>query len=303
MERLGLVTVADDRRTLDAALDAHAGTDEHVPPGWVRGAEPAAAVLEMRPRVRPWSRARIVTANAFVTALCAILALGWLSTDDAYNVAAASLRIKPTTRVEPAGREAALVVRVPASSAQRLAEKLSARGIHASFAIATPISPSLRHALATAGDDALPELARASRVKWVKTRAQLRGLKRSGDDRHYLAPVGGMSLAQYLMARSADASPVAGQLRFKAAQGGVEPAPSVGDIVVVTAGSSVDATVSGIARFSASARRSGVRLVPLAPLMSSAATMERTARDDVRTTAPPVTAIRPAARPKSPVSP
>ncbi len=125
----------------------------------------------------------------------------------------------------------------------------------------TPRSPSRRRwrpvsgaRCAALGDDSLPALSPASRVRWLETREQLRGTPRFGADRRYLVPPSGLSLGQYLLARSVDASPVAGRMTF-AASGSPPTAPSAGDIVVVTSDGSAARTVAAAASLGVSGLR------------------------------------------------
>lgn len=294
MAALGLITVADTRGQLADALRHRLAQApvRHAP--MAAGADAAMAVAGMRERVRPWPRWRVASSSlgACVAGVVAILA--GLSTDDAYSLAAGRLELRPVSHVATARRDAALVVRAPAGAVPRLASALAARGVRVSFALASPPGPTVRRALAATGDEWLPELAPGRRVEWLETREQLGHLARLGDDRRYLVPAGGLSLGQYLLARTLDASPVGGAVAVTTP--GLVRRAAAGDVVVVTSDGSVTAALATVA----SMRSTGLRTVPLSALLGSSATSARTGRAAVSATAPPMTMASPARTPAAP---
>ncbi len=296
MAALGLVTVADTRAELAATLrrmlvdaPARRAAPSHA------GCDPASAVVDIRPRVRPLPRWRIAAGHGFATVACAVVVLAGLSTDDAYSLAAPPLELRPLARVATTQPDVALILRAPPPAVPGLARALAARGVHASFAGSRALAPGVQRLLARLGDDALPELSPGSRVRWLETREQLRGSARLGADRRYLVPASGLSLGQYLLARSVDASPVAGRMSY-AASGAPPRAPSAGDIVVVTVDGSTGRTVDAVAALSVD----GLRPVSLSALLGSASTSARTARATVSATAPPMTIASPRTMPTGP---
>lgn len=296
MAALGLITLADTRAQLDAALRSHlVGAPARSAPLPVADADAATALIGMRARVRPLPRWRIAS-GTFTTCLAAAAAvLVGLSTDDAYSLAARPLELRPIAHVAATQPEVGLVLRAPQAAVPRLARALARRRLHASFAVTAPLTPGVRRTLAALGDDSLPALSRGSTVRWLETREQLRGTPRFGADRRYLVPPSGLSLGQYLLARSVDASPVTGRMSF-AASGSPPTAPSAGDIVVVTSDGSPAPAVAA----AASLRVGALRVVALSALLGSSSTSARTARAAVSATAPPMTTARPRMIPAAP---
>jgi processive 1,2-diacylglycerol beta-glucosyltransferase len=296
MAALGLLTLADTRAELAAALHSRLvdAPAEQAPP--VRAsAEPAVAVVDIRARVRPLPRWRIAAAQAVAPVACVVAVLAGLSTDDAYSLAARPLELRPTVHVATPRPEVALVVRARPPLMAGIARTLAARGVHASFAVSQPTSPALARTLTQLGDDTLPELAPGRRVGWLGTREQLHGAVRLGAERRYLVPPSGLELGQYLLARSVDASPVAGRFSVDASRP-LPSAPSPGDIVVVTAGGAGEAALTAVASIGAD----GLRAVPLSALLASTSTSDLTAGAAVSATAPPMTTSRPKTIPAAP---
>jgi processive 1,2-diacylglycerol beta-glucosyltransferase len=295
MAALGLITVADTRAQLASALrELLMDAPERrvcLPPA---SADPATAVVGIRARVRPLPRWRVASGPlaACVAAVAAVLV--GLSTEDAYSLASRPLELRPVTRVTTTQPQVGLVLRAPQAAVARLARALAARGMHASFAVSAPLAPGVQRTLTRLGDDSLPALSRETRVGWLETREQLRGTVRLGADRRYLAPASGLTLGQYLLARSLDASPVAGRVSF-AAPGSPPTPPSAGDIVVVSIDGSTARAVA-----TAASLRLGLRAVSLSALLGSASTSARTARAAVSATAPPITIASPRTIPAGP---
>jgi len=293
---LGLITLADTRAQLADALRSHL-VDAPVrraalPPA---SADAATALLGMRARVRPLPRWRVASGPFAACLTAAVAVLIGLSTDDAYSLAARPLELRPVTHVATTQPDVALVVRAPRPEVSGLARALATRGIHASFAVSAPLAPGVQRTLARLGDDSLPALSPGSRVRWLETREQLRGTPHFGADRRYLVPPSGLSLGQYLLARSVDASPVTGRMSF-AASGSPPADPSAGDIVVVTSDDSAARTVAAAASLGVD----GLRVVALSALLGSSSTSARTARAAVSATAPPITTASPRMIPAGP---
>jgi UDP-N-acetylglucosamine:LPS N-acetylglucosamine transferase len=296
MASLGLMTLADNRAQLTEALREHlaaAPARRALLPA--ASADPATAVMAMRARARPLPRWRVASGPFAACLAAAALVLVGLSTDDAYSLAAPPLELRPLTRVATTQPDVALVLRAPQPAVPGLASALASRGEHASFAVTRPLASGVQRMLARLGDDAMPELSAGSNVRWLETREQLRGSARLGTERRYLVPASGLSLGQYLLARSVGASPVAGRVSY-AASGSPPRAPSAGDIVVVTVDGSTGRTVDAVAALSVD----GLRPVSLAVLLGSASTSARTARAAVSATAPPITIASPRMMPAAP---
>jgi len=293
MAAIGLLTIADTKAQLEATLRRHLAEDARRCAAALATADAASLVLGVRPRVRPLARWRLAAGHAGAALACAVVMFMGLSTDDAFSLAARPLELRPTSHVATTRPLVGVVVRAPAPMVLGLGRALAARDLHASFALQVPLPSATERALARLGDETLPELAGGGRVRWMRTRAQLRDALRLGTERRYLVPPSGLTLAQYLLARTDDASPVAGRITADAL-GSPSGRPSRGDIVVVTADGSAAETVSTIASLD-----TGLRSVSLSALLGSS-TSERTAGAEVSTTAPASTTTRPARIPPAP---
>jgi processive 1,2-diacylglycerol beta-glucosyltransferase len=293
MAAIGLLTIADTKAQLDATLRRHLAEDARRCAAALATADAASLVLGVRPRVRPLARWRLAAGHAGAALACAVAMFMGLSTDDAFSLAARPLELRPISHVATTSPLVGVVVRAPAPMVLGLGRALAARDLHASFALQVPLPSATERALARLGDETLPELAGGGRVRWLRTRTQLRSALRLGTERRYLVPPSGLTLAQYLLARTDDASPVAGRITADAL-GSPSGRPSRGDIVVVTADGSAGETVSAIASLD-----TGLRSVSLSTLLGSS-TSERTAGAEVSTTAPASTTTRPTRIPPAP---
>lgn len=293
MAALGLLTVAGTRAELAAALRRQPTGAPPLPAG-VSPCDPAAAVIGVRSRVRPLPRWRIAAGHALAPVLAVVLLLVGLSNDGAYSLAARPLELRPVTHVATGRPDVAVVLRARPAAVAGLARALAAGGVHATFAVSAPPAPALRRTLAGLGDDTLPELGAGGAVRWLRTRGELRGMARLGTHRRYLVPASGLGLGQYLLGRSADASPVAGRESFDASRPPSASA-SAGDIVVVDVDGSPGQAFAVVGRL----RAAGLRAVSLSTLLSPS-TSERTAGAVVSTTAPPTTTARPPRIPAGP---
>jgi hypothetical protein len=94
-------------------------------------------------------------------------------------------------------------------------------------------------ALTVAGEQSLPELSRGKLTRWLDTKDELKrdahalGLP---DHSFYLAPLSGLTTAQYLLARDIGAAPIRGSARLGPDTRGARTF-SRGDIIVMTLGS------------------------------------------------------------------
>jgi processive 1,2-diacylglycerol beta-glucosyltransferase len=242
-----------------------------------RSAEPDPAavdlVLDAPRRVRPiplW-RLRLI---AFATQFVLLLAIStWLlSTDEVTAVAALLLGGHALKRVETTDPDVGLVVRAPASEIPRLARELRHVGIRASFADDGAHASTTIADLRGLHDELVPELPRSGSVfRWVRTRGTLRTQARALGLHHrfyFLQPPKGLTVGQLVLARSADATPIAGALRLSAG----EPPPAhpalAGDVVVVSAGDS-PSSPTGVERIVSWLRSDGLSVEPLGSLMRS----------------------------------
>jgi hypothetical protein len=114
----------------------------------------------------------------------------------------------------------------------RLARRLRANGVRASFAVAQPPSAGALSTVRTSGDEAIPILAGGGIFHSLGTKGRLTRAAQAlglGDHFVYQPQTDGMTLSQALLARSAGGSPVAGAVHCAA--GGAPPALARGDLV------------------------------------------------------------------------
>lgn len=254
--------------------------------------DPAAVdlVLDAPRRVNPiplW-RLRMV---AFVTQLVLLLAIStWLmSTDEVTAFAGLFLGVHPLKRVSTRQRDVGLVLHVPAGEVKPIASALSARGIHASFADngadARPTILDLR----SLGDELVPEVPHSgSLFRWLRTRGTLRAQARALGLHHrfyFLQPPGGLTVGQLVLARSAGAMPVAGELRLNA-RGPLPQRPMrAGDVLVVSLDGS-SASLGGVERIVLWLRSSGLSVEPLGSLTTSPSIKARSSGERANAAAP-----------------
>jgi processive 1,2-diacylglycerol beta-glucosyltransferase len=289
---LGLVTVAADRAALSAALRATVARGGARAAAVADRADAAAVVLVARARVVPVTAWRIATGRLATGLACLALVLTALSTDDAYSLAARPLELRPLTHVVAPRPEAALVVRGAEPGTIAVARAIAGAGGHASFAVERPPDARTAATLRALGDDWLPELPPAGRVRWFETRDALRAATRIGRDRRYLAPASGLELGQYLLGRTLDASPVAAAVRLDASS---TRRPAAGDVVAIDAGGPPARATDAVDAL----RTQGLSAVALSALLSDA-TADRTPRAVVSTIPPAMTAASAARIPAGP---
>ncbi|HEX3391077.1 MAG TPA: glycosyltransferase [Solirubrobacteraceae bacterium] len=237
--------------------------------------DPAAVdlVLDARRRVNPiplW-RLRMV---AFVTQLVLLLAVStWLmSTDEVTAFAGLFLGVHPLKRVSTNQRDVGLVLHVPSREVGLIASELSARGIHASFADNGADAHATIVGLRSLGDELVPEVPRSgSLFRWLRTRGTLRAQARALGLHHhfyFLQPPGGLTVGQMVLARTAGALPVAGELRLNARGPLPQRHMRAGDVLVVSLDGS-PASLSGVERVVFWLRSSGLSVEPLGSLTTS----------------------------------
>ncbi|MGH2834698.1 MAG: MGDG synthase family glycosyltransferase [Solirubrobacteraceae bacterium] len=237
--------------------------------------DPAAVdlVLDAPRRVNPiplW-RLRMV---AFVTQLVLLLAVStWLmSTDEVTAFAGLFLGVHPLKRVSTRQRDVGLVLHVPAGEVKLIATELSARGIHASFADNGADAHATIFDLRSQGDELVPEVPRSgSLFRWLHTRGTLRAQAHALGLHHrfyFLQPPGGLTVGEMVLARTAGALPVAGELRLNARAPLPQRPMRAGDVLVVSLDGS-SASLRGVARVVAWLRSSGLAVEPLGSLVAS----------------------------------
>jgi len=306
MADLDLVRLANDTDELREHVKASFTATAEVSAGTSRGsaptADPAAVdlVLDAPRRVRPIPIWRLRLA-AVATQLVLLGGLGsWMMSTDEVTVLAASLmHVHPLTHVKTRQRDVGVIVHVPARDIGLVASELASRGIHVSFADDAGVPPRLRIArLRSLRDELLPEVPSSAPLRWVRTRGTLRSQARALGLRHhfyYLQPLGGLSVGQLVLGRTAGATPVSGALRLSATGPLPQRPMRAGDVLVVELNGSLS-SVLGVERIVAwlaadglgveslasltgspaiSASSSGERAISAAPLTSSASDIPR----------------------------
>jgi UDP-N-acetylglucosamine:LPS N-acetylglucosamine transferase len=253
MADLDLLRLANDTRELLEHVQA--SMREPSPPREsISEAEPTAVdlVLQAPRRVRPIPRWRL-RAVALGAQLVLLLGVGmWtMSTDEVTALASAVLRVHAVKHVATDDPNVGIIVRAPAGDVTAVAAQLAARGIHVSFADDGGV-PSLATVAAMRGlrDELMPEAPGSNLLRWMRTRAVLRSQARAlGLQRHFyfLQPAGGLSVGQLVLARTAGATPVAGQAQWNATGPLPQRPLRAGDVVVVSVDGS-PASVAGVER-------------------------------------------------------
>jgi UDP-N-acetylglucosamine:LPS N-acetylglucosamine transferase len=299
MASLGLIAVADTRAELCRILHAQLACPPVIELAPRGAPDAAAAILGARRRVRQLPAWRLALASAATPVLVAGVAYMSLATDEAYSLAARPLEARPATHVSTLQPEVAIVVRVAGADAPMAAGRLARAGTPATFAVAPGMVAGVAGAVESRGDDVVPALPAAAPVRWLRTRGSIAHAPRLGGRRVYLAPDDGPSFGQYLLARSAGATAIAGQVRYSgfavAGPAGTARAPAAGDIVVLTPDGSPARSVAQLRALSGRLARSGLRTVTLSALLSSSstATSDRTEGDRRSASAPPTTTTSP----------
>ncbi|HEY7952401.1 MAG TPA: glycosyltransferase [Solirubrobacteraceae bacterium] len=209
-------------------------------------------VLKAPRRVRPipmW-RLRMVAIGVQMALLLGV-GLWTMSTDEVTALASAVLRVHPLKHVATTDTSVGVILRAPRQDVTALASQLAGQGIHLSFADDGGV-PSRNTVVKVEGfgDELMPEAPGNNLLRWMRTRATLGAQARAlGLHRHFyfLQPRGGLSLGQLVLARTAGATPVAGQLQLSATGPLPQRPPRAGDVLVVSVDGS-PASLRGVLR-------------------------------------------------------
>jgi processive 1,2-diacylglycerol beta-glucosyltransferase len=212
----------------------------------------ADVVLRAPRRVHPIPAWRLKLAAVAVQALLVFGVGTWtMSTDEVSALAADILNVHSLKRVSTDQPDVGLIVHTSAGHVAWMADELAARGIHASFADGGIHARSTIVLLRSLGDELLPEVQPGRSVlRWVRTRGDLRAQARALGLRHrfyFLEPSGGLTVGELVLARSAGAIPVRGELRLSSTRALPQRQTRAGDVLVVAAGGSL-ASVQGVER-------------------------------------------------------
>ena len=124
------------------------------------------------------------------------------------------------------------------------------------------------------GDEIVPEVHGSSILRWVRTRAVLHAQARALGLRHhfyYLQPPGGLTVGQLVLARTAGATPICGELRLDADKPLPQRQMRSGDVLVVGVDGS-SASLLGLERLISRLGDEGLGAEPLGWLTGSPAT-------------------------------
>jgi hypothetical protein len=254
---------------------ARTGANGTLEPPAVESPTPALAGIDARevvlrvPRrvsVLPAWRQRAVALAVQLAVLLGVTA--WtLSTDELTALAGAVAGVHTIHRIRTGAPRVVLILKTPRSQEVQVAQALASSGVHASFAASTSPRAGDLAALRADGDSAMPALDGAPAFHWFHTRGTLRRQARAlGLRRHFyfLAPGAGPNVGQLLLARTEDATPVAGAVRLDA----MRPLPAHmlhrGDVVVMN----IDGTpgsVYGVEELANWLTAHGLAAMPLPP--------------------------------------
>jgi UDP-glucose 4-epimerase len=229
--RFGLATVATSRRELGSQIRAAMAADHAPDESFTRLPSVAELVLGAEPRARRFTRLRLRIARVAIASTVGVfLASAALLSDDFYPLLARAFNAAPIRKVDTSRPEVGLLVDAPAGSAVSVARRLDHHGMTASFALeGAPTARSLR-LLRSHGDEAIPRLDSGGPFHSLETKDRLskaaQALRLSGD--FIYRPGSGFTLSQYVLARRAGGSPVAGDVRVSS---GTPVSVTAGDVV------------------------------------------------------------------------
>jgi UDP-glucose 4-epimerase len=190
---------------------------------WRREHEPVvgAPVLEPVAARRPWRERLVPTLpsprQAASAAAVALSLGGGVMSDDSFNALAKLFGGGPTTSISTKRPEVGLIVDTPAAMATDVARELRRDGAGASIGLSGSVDASALAAIRSVGSDALPRLKPGGPVRWMGTRSQVKRLARDlGVTGHiyYGAPAHGFTYTQSLLAHTAGASAVRGEVQL-----------------------------------------------------------------------------------------
>lgn len=284
LARLGLAQAPSSTRELQELLARATGLPAPPLPEAPDAARTILAAAPRAPERRPRHRALAATAAA---SLGALVLAGWtFASPTPYPVVARVLDLEPLTRVDTTAREVAVVVVAPPARIPALSRRFERHRMRVSFAVAAPLQPVERHALARLHDGLLPLLAPAGVSGVLRAHAQLARLRSAlhlGGRFYYVRPAG-FTLSDYVAARTAGGLPIAGSRRLAA-----------GSVLVVDARRGYGSRA--VAALASSLAARGMRAVPLAELLASAASTLPTGAARASASAPIAVATSPAASP------
>ena len=209
------------------------------------------------------TRRKARRALALLTGAVVAVALA-ASSDAAYALVAGKLDLAPTTSIGTAAPEVGLIVEAPEKMLPSLARTIALGGGRASIAFSAAPSPATQRVLRRHGDSLIPSLANTGFLGWVTTTDHLQDVDASVRALHVaycLAPNSGLTAGQYLLARAAGLSVVAGSVNLGART--VVPATIGRGAIVVLRLQPGDAGSRVLLQLLAQLRRERLRASPL----------------------------------------
>jgi UDP-N-acetylglucosamine:LPS N-acetylglucosamine transferase len=210
LDRFGLAEVAHHKADIVPALVRVLVQRPEPDASFSRQPSTASLILNDERRVHqllPWRMraARLAAGSAVIVALA-----GWtLTTGVSYKLVSHFVHMRAVTTVATRRPEVGVLIDAPAADLPVLASALSARGVHASFAV-DPRAPTSTAPLSY-GDQVLPRLPNGGLVRWLSARRQLHhALRELGFGSHFLYASHGPSIGQWIMAHGAGGRLVGG---------------------------------------------------------------------------------------------
>jgi hypothetical protein len=193
--------------------------------------------------------------------------------DAGYPVVAKTLHLRTA---HPAVQSATvqLIIRAKPDILPEVLADLQTHQVTASVALIGTRSPEQLEAVEAAGDQVLANLEPGSRIGWVHTRRVLKAQVADSDDgavKVYLPPREGLTLSEYLLARSAGAVPLKGMIWVRYRHPATKPLQA-GGIVVLDLESSRDPAVPLLEELLGQLQAQGLTAVPLAVTSAPAGT-------------------------------
>ncbi len=215
LERFGLAQVAHRQGDIVSALERALERRPEPDPSFARQPSTASMILVDERRVRQLPAWRLRAARAFASSAVLVAIAGWtLTTGASYKLVSHFAHLKPVTAVSTTRPEVGVLIDAPAAQLPAFASALSQQGIHVSFAINDPGSPSTRVPLSY-GDQVLPRLPNGGLVRWMGARHELRRLLVAlGFGRHFIYASHGPSIGQWLVAHGAGGRLVGGAVKI-----------------------------------------------------------------------------------------
>ena len=289
---IGLGEVASSPGELAAAIAAIGAASNGRADGLGR-ISAAALVLGAQPRRYAFEtrRRRLLTAGAATTATLAFS--GWtFASTGAYPLVERTLGLKGLKRVHTRAQVVGLVVQAPPSAVERFARELRRQNERASFGLADDVGAKVPAALRSLGEDVLPLLPVETPTQWLHARRVLRETARElgmhGHHVYFLPARAHITLAGYVVARSAGGVPVLGEVRL-APRNALPARLQAGEIVLLTLDSSPSSAVL-LERLVARLHALRLRAVPVSELVASAARTAPTAGERATARTPASTA-------------